>query len=207
MEAAKRLPILTRGSLKQEQKKSSHFRGHSTENILRVNSVEGPPQVHHYTPSLVANVRLWTARWEGWGEFTRLSGPWMMADGKDQILLGCSAFRERILSHGKPSHAKLITASLKKKREKRKENPKKTRCFRKKKQPLTRCKIDIFRTHLMLPGILCYFMESRRNYKTYVHRSAFDKGRFKGRVSNYTIRKTNHFLPHAVNLSSPSATL
>lgn len=67
-------PHWSQGSLKQKQKKSSHFRGHSTENILRVNSVSGP-QVQRGAPSsLVANVRLWTADWEGCGEFTGLSG-------------------------------------------------------------------------------------------------------------------------------------
>lgn len=77
-------PQWTWGSLKQKQKKSSHFRGRSTENILRVKSVSGP-QVHHYTPSLVANVRLWTKGWEGCGEFTGLSRLWMMVDGKKKI--------------------------------------------------------------------------------------------------------------------------
>lgn len=88
-------PQWTWGSLKQKQKKSSHFRGRSTENILRVKSVSGP-QVHHYTPSLVANVRLWTKGWEGCGEFTGLSRLWMMVDGekKNQILPHCSGFRE-----------------------------------------------------------------------------------------------------------------
>lgn len=87
-------PQWTWGSLKQKQKKSSHFRRHSSENILRVNSVSGP-QVHHYTPPppLLANVRLWTAGWEGSGEFTGLSGLWMMVDGKNQIQPRCSASR------------------------------------------------------------------------------------------------------------------
>lgn len=89
-------------SPKQKQRKSSHFRGHSTKNILRVNSVGGP-QVPHYTPSLVASAALWSAGREGARGIQQpvravSDGGWKRSD---------PAFREKILSHGRSSHAKL----------------------------------------------------------------------------------------------------
>lgn len=41
----KKHPQRTRGSPKQKQKESPHFRGRPTENISRVNSVSGPPKL------------------------------------------------------------------------------------------------------------------------------------------------------------------